>query len=142
MVDVHDKITRSYNMSQIKGKDTKPEMLVRKFLFSKGFRYRLNVSDLPGKPDIVLPKYKSIIFINGCFWHGHENCRYFVIPKTRAEWWMSKINGTKLRDRKTADSLTLLGWRVFVIWTCELKNNELQRLRELVVEINDGLKVH
>lgn len=141
MSDVHDILTRSYNMSQIKGKNTKPEMLVRKFLFSKGFRYRLNVSDLPGKPDIVLPKYKTTIFINGCFWHGHENCRYFVIPKTRTEWWMSKINGTKLRDRKTADSLTLLGWRVFVIWTCELKNDELQRLSELVIDINEGPKV-
>ena len=81
MTDVHDKQTRSYNMSQIKGKNTKPEMLVRRFLFSKGFRYRLHVKDLPGKPDLVLPKYNTLIFINGCFWHGHENCSKFIIPK-------------------------------------------------------------
>ncbi|MBC7451038.1 MAG: DNA mismatch endonuclease Vsr [Cytophagales bacterium] len=85
MADVHSKEVRSYNMSQIKGKDTKPEMLVRKFLFSKGFRFRLHVKDLPGKPDIVLPKYRTVIFIHGCFWHGHEGCRYFVMPKTRTE---------------------------------------------------------
>src|SRR5665647_1060941 len=97
MADVHDKQTRSYNMSQIKGKNTKPEMLVRKFLFSKGFRYRLHVKNLPGKPDILLPKYKTIIFVNGCFWHGHENCMYYVIPKTRTEWWLDKINRTKQR---------------------------------------------
>ncbi len=82
MADVHDKATRSYNMSQIKSKDSKPELLVRKFLFSKGFRYRLNVKNLPGKPDIVLPKYKTVIFVNGCFWHGHENCSYFKLLKT------------------------------------------------------------
>jgi DNA mismatch endonuclease (patch repair protein) len=79
MADVHDKATRSYNMSRIKGKNTKPEMLVRKFLFAHGFRYRLHVSNLPGKPDIVLPKYKTVIFVHGCFWHGHEGCKYFVI---------------------------------------------------------------
>jgi len=86
-------------MSQIKGKNTKPEMLVRKFLFSKGFRYRLHVKDLPGKPDIVLPKYITVIFINGCFWHGHKGCRYFVIPKTRTEWWLQKIYDTCFRDK-------------------------------------------
>ena len=90
MTDVHDKVTRSYNMSQIKGKNTKPEMLVRKFLFSKGFRYKINDRKLPGKPDIVLPKYKTIIFVNGCFWHGHENCKYFKIPVIRKEWWLEK----------------------------------------------------
>ena len=140
MADVHDKITRSYNMSQIKGKNTKPEILVRKFLFSKGFRYRLNVRTLPGKPDIVLPKYKTIIFINGCFWHGHDNCKYFVIPKTRAEWWMKKINETKIRDSKTMKALTLLGWNVIVIWACEIKNNEFQRVIELMSEMKLGIK--
>ena len=85
MADVHDKATRSYNMSRIRNKDTKPEMLVRKFLFANGFRYRLNDKKLPGKPDIVLPKYKTVIFVNGCFWHGHENCKYFKLPATRTE---------------------------------------------------------
>ena len=90
-MDVHDKKTRSYNMSRIRGKDTKPEELVRKYLFSKGFRYRKNVATLPGKPDIVLTKYKTCIFVNGCFWHGHEGCKYFVWPKNNAEFWKEKI---------------------------------------------------
>jgi DNA mismatch endonuclease (patch repair protein) len=85
MMDVHSKEVRSFNMSQIKGKDTKPEMLVRRFLFSKGVRYRLHDKKLPGKPDMVFPKYKKVIFIHGCFWHGHEGCKYFVVPKTRTE---------------------------------------------------------
>ena len=95
MPDVHSQETRSYNMSRIKAKDTKPELLVRKYLFCKGFRYRVNAKDLPGKPDIVLPKYKTVIFIHGCFWHGHEGCKYFVIPKTRTEWWTEKIRKNK-----------------------------------------------
>jgi len=90
MTDVHNRQTRSYNMSQIKGKNTKPEIMVRKFLFANGFRYRLHDKKLPGKPDIVLPKYKTVIFVNGCFWHGHEGCRYFVVPKTKTEWWLKQ----------------------------------------------------
>ena len=123
MADVHNKATRSYNMSRIKGINTKPEMLVRKFLFANGYRYRLNVKTLPGKPDIVLPKYKTVIFINGCFWHGHDGCRYFVIPKTRTEWWVEKITGTQKRDREAENQLNKLGWKVIVIWECELKPN-------------------
>ena len=125
MVDVHDKKTRSYNMSQIKGKNTKPELLVRKFLFSHGFRYRLNVKDLPGKPDIVLPKYKTVIFVNGCFWHGHDGCKYFVIPKTRTEWWLNKIRSTQKRDKKNEIKLQVGGWRVIIIWECELKVDKI-----------------
>jgi len=125
MTDVHSKEIRSYNMSRIKGKNTKPEMLVRKFLFANGFRYRLNVKSLPGKPDIVLPKYKTVIFINGCFWHGHEGCRYFVIPKTRTEWWLKKITDTKKRDQIAEIELEKLGWKVIVIWECELKKANL-----------------
>lgn len=117
MADVHDKQSRSYNMSQIKGKNTKPEMLVRKFLFSKGFRYRLHVKNLPGKPDLVLPKYKTIIFINGCFWHGHENCKYYVIPKTRTEWWVQKIMDTQTRDQFAKKELEKLGWNTIIITT-------------------------
>lgn len=114
-MDVHDKKTRSFNMSRIKGKNTKPEMLVRKYLFAQGFRYRLNVKDLPGKPDIVLPKYKTVIFINGCFWHGHEGCKYFVVPKTRTEWWLNKIKDTQKRDRKAEIQLNVLGWKVITL---------------------------
>jgi len=87
-MDVHDKHTRAFNMSRIKGKDTKPEILVRRFLHAHGYRYRLHVKDLPGKPDIVLAKYKTVVFVHGCFWHGHKGCKYFTIPKTRTEWWL------------------------------------------------------
>ena len=136
MTDVHNILTRSYNMSQIKGKNTKPEMLVRKFLFSKGFRYRLHVKNLPGNPDIVLPKYKTVIFVNGCFWHGHKGCRYFVLPKTRTEWWLQKIKGTWLRDKEAEIKLQVLGWKVIVIWECELKNIKKEdRLTKLIQDI-------
>ena len=136
MADVHNKITRSYNMSQIKGKNTKPEILVRKFLFSKGLRFRLYPSGLPGKPDITLPKYKTVIFINGCFWHGHEGCRYFVLPKTRAEWWRDKIKKTRLRDERNLRELENLGWASYSIWTCELITN----YEECLYNLYDGIK--
>ncbi len=122
-MDVHDKKTRSYNMSQIKGKNTKPEELVRKHLFSQGFRYRKNDKRLPGSPDIVLPKYKSVIFVNGCFWHGHEGCRYFVWPKSNTEFWKNKIETNIVRDKKKTGELEALGWKVIVIWECELKSS-------------------
>lgn len=134
MADVHSKETRSYNMSRIKGKDTKPEMLVRKFLHANGFRYRLHVKDLPGKPDIVLPKYKAVIFVNGCFWHGHD-CKYAALPKTRTDWWANKINGNMANDNKAIAALKKSGWKVIVIWTCKLKSNLfLQSLKEEIVE--------
>src|SRR3954469_13894018 len=100
MADVHSKEVRSYNIRRIGGKDTGPEMLVRRYLHSLGFRYTLHNKELPGKPDIVLPKYKTIIFVHGCFWHGHEHCRYYTLPKTRTKWWADKIGGNKLNDEK------------------------------------------
>jgi len=121
MADVHSKETRSYNMSRIKGKNTKPEMLVRKFLHANGFRYRLHVKDLPGKPDIVLPKYKTVMFIHGCFWHGHDQCRYYVVPKTKTEWWLNKINANKTKDSANIVALKDKGWQVIEIWECDLK---------------------
>lgn len=121
MADVHDADTRSYNMSCVKSKNTKPEIWVRKYLFACGFRYRINVKKLPGTPDIVLPKYKTAIFVNGCFWHGHKNCRYFVIPKTRTEWWLDKINRNIDRDQANILALKKSGWRVITIWECQLK---------------------
>lgn len=121
MTDTHSKEIRSYNMSRIKGKDTKPELVVRKFLFANGFRYRLHQKNLPGKPDIVLPKYKTVIFVNGCFWHGHQNCKYFVPPKTRTQWWLQKITNTQKRDRQAQIELQTLGWHTITIWECELK---------------------
>jgi len=120
MADVHDKATRSYNMRQIKGKDTKPEMLVRKFLFANGLRYKLHDKKLPGKPDLVFPKLRAVIFVNGCFWHGHEGCKYFVEPKTRAEWWLNKISRNKQLDDENICKLVTEGWRVFSIFECEL----------------------
>jgi DNA mismatch endonuclease (patch repair protein) len=111
-------------------------MLVRKFLFANGFRYRLNVKTLPGKPDIVLPKYKTVLFINGCFWHGHEGCRYFVIPKTRTEWWLTKISDTQKRDREAENQLNELGWKVITIWTCQLKKEKVQTLNQLLITIH------
>jgi DNA mismatch endonuclease (patch repair protein) len=126
MTDVHDKATRSYNMSKIRSKDTSPEMLVRKWLFSNGFRFRLHVKDLPGKPDIVLPKHKLVLFINGCFWHGHNDCKYFVIPKTRRKWWLSKILRTKQLDSENITKLAAKGWKVKSIFECDLMKNKLQ----------------
>lgn len=123
-MDVHDKETRSYNMSCIKGKNTRPEEIVRKYLFSQGFRYRKNDKILPGTPDIVLPKYKTVIFVNGCFWHGHEGCRYFVIPKTNTEFWTNKIETNRKRDIRKINDLQTLGWKVIVVWECQLKKEK------------------
>lgn len=130
MTDVHSQETRSYNMSRIKAKDTKPELLVRKYLFCKGFRYRVNVKDLPGKPDIVLPKYKTVIFIHGCFWHGHEGCKYFVIPKTRTEWWTEKIRKNKERDQQEHEALRKTGWNIITVWECQLKPRKREQTLE------------
>lgn len=137
-MDVHDKKTRSYNMSQIKGKNTKPEELVRKYLFSQGFRYRKNDRQLPGSPDIVLPKYKTVIFINGCFWHGHEGCKHFVWPKSNEEFWKNKIQTNISRDKKKITALESLGWNVIVVWECELKkqiqNESLERIKFNIIK--------
>lgn len=111
---------RSWNMSRICSKNTKPEELVRKYLFSQGFRYRKNDKSLPGKPDIVLPKYKTVIMINGCFWHGHENCVEYRLPKTNSEFWREKINRNILRDQENYKKLQSLNWRVIIVWECEL----------------------
>ena len=136
-MDIHDKKTRSYNMSRIKGKNTKPEELVRKYLFSQGFRYRKNDKRLPGSPDIVLPKYKTVIFVNGCFWHGHEGCKNFVWPKSNEEFWKNKIETNIARDKKKTQVLEELGWRVIVVWECELKNFcKEETLQKLTSEIS------
>ena len=123
--------TRSYNMSRIKGKDTKPEEIVRKYLFSKGFRYRKNDPKLPGKPDIVLPKYRTVIFVNGCFWHMHEGCRYFVWPKHNAEFWEKKIRDNAERDIRNYKKLEEQGWKVLTIWECGLKDAKDETLQWL-----------
>lgn len=121
MADVHTPAQRSYNMSRVRNKDTKPELIVRKFLHAHGFRYRLHDKTLPSKPDVVLPKYKTVIFVHGCFYHGHEGCRYFVVLKTRTDWWLDKINGNKRRDAENEAKLVADGWRIITIFECELK---------------------
>ena len=126
MADVHNKKTRSYNMSMIRSKDTKPEIMVRKFLFGNGFRYKLHDKMLPGKPDLVFPKYKTVVFIHGCFWHGHEGCKYFVVPKTHTQWWLEKINRNKQLDTENSRKLKKLGWKILTVFECKLKS----RVRE------------
>lgn len=121
-------------MQQIRGKDTKPEIMLRKLLFKEGYRYRINDRKLPGKPDIVLNKYRTVIFVNGCFWHGHTNCRYFVIPKTRTEFWTEKINGNRERDLRNEEQLKSAGWNVIIVWECELKNNNVEETPKFLTQ--------
>ena len=132
MADNHTKEVRSRNMSHIRSTNTKPEETVRKYLFSKGFRYRKNVRGLPGCPDIVLPKYKTVIFINGCFWHKHT-CSRFVWPSTNRDYWEPKILKNVERDQKNQRSLSELGWHVIVIWECQLKNKDLESTMNAVI---------
>jgi DNA mismatch endonuclease (patch repair protein) len=132
MADVHSKATRSFNMSRIRSENTKPEMLVRKFLHANGFRYSLHKKTLPGKPDIVLPKYKTVIFVHGCFWHGHSNCKYFVVPKTRTKWWLNKIAANKANDEKAVKALKKDGWKIITIWACQLKPKKVTQTLEKV----------
>lgn len=135
-----DRITpehRSWNMSRIKGKDTKIEVKVRSWLFSKGFRFRKNDRRYPGTPDIVLPKYKTVIFINGCFWHRHEGCRYATTPKTRTEFWQEKFDRNVVNDRKHKEELEAMGWNVIVIWECELNKD---RFEDTMIELYGKLK--
>lgn len=133
-MDVHNVDIRSYNMSQIHSKETKPEVAVRKYLFSLGFRYRKNDNRLPGCPDIVLPKYKTVIFINGCFWHMHENCRYATIPKTNTLFWEKKLQQNKNHDTSVVKQLNDMGWHVITIWQCEIRGKLFQSKMDKVVE--------
>ena len=121
MTDSITSTQRHANMAAIHGKDTKPEMVVRRYLWGHGFRYRINHPRLPGKPDIVMRKYRTCIFVNGCFWHGHEGCRYYTIPKTNTEFWVNKVKRNKERDLKVQYELAAMGWHSITIWECELK---------------------
>jgi DNA mismatch endonuclease (patch repair protein) len=145
-----DKLTkeqRHHCMSAIKGKNTKPELLVRKFLFAHGFRYKLNHPHLPGHPDIVLHKYRTCIFVNGCFWHKHEGCKYFVVPKTRTDFWLNKINRNQERDKEVKKQLAKMGWHSITIWECELKPSNKDKTLESLLDtlnkiflLNNGVK--
>ncbi|MBE2254663.1 MAG: DNA mismatch endonuclease Vsr [Ignavibacteria bacterium] len=132
MVDIHCKSVRSYNMSRIKSKNTKPELIVRKFLFSNGLRYRIHNTELPGKPDIKLTKYKTLVNINGCFWHGHRGCRYFVLPKSRIKFWTDKIIKNRERDKRNLKVLRKIGWNVITVFECELKENKDKTLNNIL----------
>lgn len=137
MADNHSKEVRSMNMSHIRSTNSKPEEKVRKFLFSRGLRYRKNVKSMPGKPDIVLPKYKTVVFVNGCFWHHHD-CGRFVWPTSNEEYWHNKIDRNVERDQKNRETLENQGWRVITIWECELKravaDENLERLYCIITE--------
>lgn len=138
MADNHSKEVRSRNMSHIRSTNSKPEETVRKYLFSHGFRYRKNVKTLPGKPDIVLSKYKTAIFVNGCFWHKHD-CPRFVWPSSNTDYWIPKIQRNVERDQRNMDSLKETGWNVIIVWECELKKAVAEeRLSRLCAEIRGG----
>jgi DNA mismatch endonuclease (patch repair protein) len=139
-----DKITpeqRHYTMSRIRGKDTKPEILVRQYLFSEGFRFRKNDKRYPGHPDIVLPKYRTMVFVNGCFWHGHEGCKYYTVPKSNTEFWVSKIKRNQERDRSDREELEKNGWNVITVWECQLeKKVREETLKDLALRIKRFLE--
>ena len=140
MSDVLNPQQRHRCMSHIRSKATKPEILVRKWLWSHGYRYRLNVKSVPGKPDIVMRKYRTAIFVNGCFWHGHEGCKQFVLPKTNTEFWQNKIKYNRARDQKNYETLINAGWQVIVLWQCKLTKQELeQTMQSVAVALNQNL---
>ena len=128
MYDIVDKKTRSRNMSAIKGKNTKPEIEVRQFLHKNGLRFRLHRKDLPGRPDLVLSRYGSVVMVNGCFWHRHQGCKNSVMPKTNRQFWKEKLEGNVLRDKKNHNKLKKLGWSVFVVWECQINPTRLEKL--------------
>lgn len=140
-MDVVSSEARSQMMSGIQGKDTKPEMLIRKALHRKGFRYRIHVKSLPSKPDLVFPKYRAVIQINGCFWHGH-NCHLFKWPATRPEFWRNKISGNRERDARNIVELERLGWRVLTIWECSVKGRYKRPLGALIEQITEWLTMN
>ena len=127
MVDIVDSATRSRMMSGIRGKNTAPELAIRKYLHSQGFRFRLHVKDLPGKPDIVLPKYRTAIFVHGCFWHQHPGCKDAVMPKSNTKFWAEKLTGNVKRDARNISELVKLGWKCLIVWECETDNTKSQK---------------
>jgi DNA mismatch endonuclease (patch repair protein) len=137
-MDTLDAKARSERMSRIKGKDTKPEMTVRRLLHRMGYRYRLHRRDLPGTPDLVFPSRKKVIFVHGCFWHRHDDCHLARLPKSREAFWMAKLEGNRLRDERHRASLRALGWDVLVVWECQLRSQELTRKLVSFLDSNRG----
>lgn len=140
MPDVVSKAKRSEMMAGIRGKDTRPELIIRRGLHTLGYRFRLHRKDLPGRPDIVLPKHRAVIFINGCFWHGHD-CHLFKWPKTREEFWREKIGKNRERDAKARDALRTAGWRSIVIWECALKGKYRRDANSLLDQVSTWIDV-
>ncbi|WP_371315684.1 very short patch repair endonuclease [Pseudomonas sp. F9001] len=141
-MDIVDGVTRSRMMAGILGRNTKPELIVRRYLHACGYRYRLHRKDLPGKPDLVFSKYKLVIFVHGCFWHRHANCVYATSPGSRRDFWEEKLNGNVSRDQKQISLLNAKGWRVVVVWECGLKHllNELSFLNEMILNLDEALQ--
>lgn len=139
MADIVDAITRSRMMSGIRNKNTRPEIAIRKGLHARGFRFRIHVNKLPGKPDIVLPRFRATVFVNGCFWHGHD-CSLFKLPSSRQEFWLAKIGNNKIRDHVVADELTATGWRRLVIWECAFRGREKIGLEETIDRAADWIR--
>ncbi|MDR1882565.1 MAG: very short patch repair endonuclease [Prevotella sp.] len=138
-MDIWDKKKRSEVMSKIRSKNTKPELTLRKSLFERGFRYRVNDKKLPGKPDIVLPKYKTAIFLHGCFWHGHEDCKHASTPKTNTDFWVNKITSNSERDKINLQKLTALGWNIITVWECEIRYAHKRNITPLIDRISAAL---
>lgn len=134
-MDIVDTASRAKMMAGIKSKDTKPELTVRRYLHARGFRYKLHARGLPGSPDLVLPKYRVVVFVHGCFWHRHSNCRYTTNPQTNIERWTKKFESNVLRDKRTLDSIARLGWTAIIVWECEVRQNADSRLATLAEEI-------
>ena len=141
MTDIFSEEQRSYVMSRVSSKDTKPEKIVRSFLHRSGFRFRLHASNLPGKPDLVLAKYKTVIFVHGCFWHRHKDCKKATVPQSRKEFWEEKFKRNVIRDKENCKALNSEGWKILLVWECELTNAQkrFQRLANLVSEINHSV---
>lgn len=137
MADVHTKEQRSLNMSRIKGRDTKPEVRLRSLLHRAGYRFRLHANKLPGRPDIVMPKHRAVIFVNGCFWHRHNGCRFTTTPATRPEFWQNKFEGTIERDARNRELLENAGWRVITVWECDLKSFPDRTLNEITEQLRE-----
>lgn len=137
MNDVVDAVTRSRMMASIRDRNTKPELAVRRGLHAKGFRYRLHAGDLPGRPDIVLPKHHAVVFVHGCFWHRHDGCNYAAMPASRQGFWKRKFDENRSRDRRAVEALRRLGWRVFIVWECGMKHDPEGTIRELARLITD-----
>lgn len=137
IMDNKTKAERSLNMSRIRAKDTKPELTIRRLLFADGFRYRIHVKTLPGTPDLVLPKYRAVIFVHGCFWHGHDGCKYAKLPETHGEFWRDKISKNKERDQRVRQELVSGGWRVLTIWTCSIKNQA--KVKETYTQVKNWI---